>query len=65
MISNRRGLQEKYPAIRDFIKTDCEDGNGTQEELRKAIERETDRLEHLRDAFPGKLGSVSRTGSLA
>jgi internalin A len=48
---NRRGLQQKFPAIRDFIKTDCEDGTGS-EELRKAIERETDRLEHLRDAFP-------------
>jgi internalin A len=48
---NRRGLQQKYPAVREFIKTDCEDGTGL-EELRKAIARETDRLEHLRDAFP-------------
>jgi internalin A len=48
---NRRGLQQKYPAIREFIKTDCEDGAGVGQ-LRKAIERETDRLEHLRDAFP-------------
>ena len=48
---NRRGLQQKYPAIREFIKTDCEDGTGIGG-LRKAIERETDRLEHLRDAFP-------------
>jgi internalin A len=48
---NRRGLQQKYPAIGEFIKTDCEDGAGL-EQLRKAIERETDRLEHLRDAFP-------------
>jgi internalin A len=48
---NRLGYQQKYPAIRDFIKTDCEDGSGI-EELRKVIERETDRLEHLRDAFP-------------
>jgi internalin A len=47
---NRRGLQQKYP-IRDFVKTDCEDGTGI-EALRRAIERETDRLEHLRDAFP-------------
>ena len=48
---NRRALQQKYPAIREFIKTDCEDGTGIAE-LRKAIERETDRLEHLRAAFP-------------
>jgi internalin A len=48
---NRRALQQKYPAVRDFIKTDCEDGTGLAQ-LRDAIERETDRLEHLRDAFP-------------
>ncbi len=48
---NRRALQQKYPVIRDFIKTDCENGIGCKE-LHKAIERETDRLEHLRDAFP-------------
>ena len=48
---NRRALQQKYPMIRDFIRTDCEDGTGV-EDLRRAIERETDRLEHLRDAFP-------------
>jgi internalin A len=47
---NRRALQQKYPAIREFIKTDCEDETGLKE-LRKVIERETDRLEHLRDAF--------------
>jgi internalin A len=47
----RRELQQKYPFVRDFIKTDCADGTGF-EELRRAIERETDRLEHLRDAFP-------------
>ncbi len=48
---NRRALQQKYPAIREFIKTDCKDSTGIAE-LHKAIERETDRLEHLRDAFP-------------
>ena len=47
---NRRALQQKYP-IREFIKTDCEDGTGI-EELSKAIARETDRLEDLRKAFP-------------
>ena len=48
---NRRALQQKYPNIREFVKTDCADGLGIKE-LNKAIERETDRLEHLRDAFP-------------
>ena len=49
---NRRGLQQKYPAIRGFIRTECEDPSLGIDELRAAIERETDRLEHLRDAFP-------------
>jgi internalin A len=48
---NRRALQQKYPFIRDFVRTDCEDGTGIAE-LRKVVERETDRLEHLRDDFP-------------
>jgi len=48
---NRRALQQKYTIIRDFIKTDCEDGTGF-EKLRRAIEHQTDRLEHLRDPFP-------------
>jgi internalin A len=53
---NRRALQQKYP-IREFIKTDCEDGFGIHK-LRKAIERETDRLEQLRDAFPANWFSI-------
>ena len=48
---NRSELKQKFPAVRDFIRTDCEDGTGIKD-LRKAIERETDRLEHLRDPFP-------------
>ncbi len=48
---NRRGLQGKYPTIREFVQTDCEDGTGIDDLLR-AIKRETDRLEHLRDRFP-------------
>ncbi|HYP27307.1 MAG TPA: COR domain-containing protein [Blastocatellia bacterium] len=54
---NRRALQQKYPVIRDFIKTDCEDETGI-EDLRKVIERETDRLEHLRDSFPASWFSI-------
>jgi internalin A len=53
---NRRALQQKYP-IREFIKTDCEDGTGIAE-LRKIIEAETGRLEHLRDAFPASWFSI-------
>lgn len=48
---NRRALQKKYPVIRDFIRTDCEDGTGI-DKLHNTIKRETDRLEHLRDDFP-------------
>lgn len=54
---NRRGLQGKYPSIRGFIQTDCESGLGL-EELRQAILRETDRLEHLRDQFPASWFTV-------
>lgn len=48
---NRRALQEKFPSIRSFIHTDCQDGTGFSELLR-AIKCETDALEHLRDVFP-------------
>ena len=54
---NRSALQRKYRAIREFIKTDCEDGTGF-DQLLKAIERETDRLDHLRDAFPASWFSI-------
>jgi internalin A len=53
----RRNLQQKYPFIREFVKTDCADGTGI-EELRRAVERETDRLPHLRDAFPASWFSI-------
>ena len=48
---NRRGLRRKFDNIREFVHTDCEDGTGLVQ-LREAIERETDFLEHLRVAFP-------------
>jgi internalin A len=48
---NRRGLEQKFVGIREFVATDCEDGTGIAE-LRRAIERETDRLEGLRIKFP-------------
>jgi internalin A len=54
---NRNALQRKYPFIRDFVKTDCEDATGI-EELRRVVERETDNLKHLRDAFPASWFSI-------
>jgi internalin A len=48
---NRRGLKQKFPDIKDFIETDCENGLGL-DKLHLAIESETDHLKHLRDAFP-------------
>lgn len=54
---NRNALLRKYPFIRDFIKTDCEDATGI-EKLRGIVERETDGLEHLRDAFPASWFSI-------
>jgi len=57
---NRRGLKEKFPAIQDFLQTDCESEHGLKE-LRQAILRETDRLEHLRDPFPASWFSVKDT----
>ncbi len=56
---NRRGLQEKFPFIRDFIQTDCEADLGL-DILRRAIERETDRLDHLRDPFPASWFTVKQ-----
>jgi internalin A len=48
---NRRALRQKFPNIVDFINTDCKTGYGI-DTLRQTIERETNRLKHLRDAFP-------------
>ncbi len=48
---NRRGLQQKFPNIRDFIDTDCEANIGI-EKLLRIIQHETDRLPNLRDPFP-------------
>jgi internalin A len=54
---NRNALLRKHPFIREFVKTDCEDATGI-EELRRVVERETDKLEHLRDAFPASWFSI-------
>ena len=57
---NRSALQQKYPFIRHFVRTDCKggkDGVGIAE-LRRLVEKETDGLEHLRDAFPAAWFSI-------
>lgn len=54
---NRRGLQAKFPFIRDFIQTDCEAEIGL-DRLRHTIKHETDRLEHVRDPFPASWFTV-------
>ena len=56
---NRRALQQKFPNIREFIQTDCDTETGI-DTLRAAIERETDRLEHLRDPFPGSWFEIKK-----
>ena len=47
-------LNKNSPNIKDFVRTDCETERGL-DELCQVIQRETDRLEHLRDPFPRKL----------
>ncbi len=70
---NRSGLRNKFPAIRDFIFTDCSDPTEQDEQgpvgieaLRRSIERETDQLEHLRDPFPSSWFAIKdRLGDMA
>jgi internalin A len=47
---NRRALQEKFPFIRCFVETDCRNGFGIAN-LKKAISRETDRLNDVYAEF--------------
>lgn len=51
-ILKRQELQRNFPNIRDFIETDCAEPTIGIDVLDAAIRRETDRLPHLRDAFP-------------
>jgi internalin A len=59
-ILNRRGLQAKFPSIAGFIETDCAADQGL-DDLRNAVVRETDRLEHVRDPFPESWFAVKET----
>ena len=54
---NRSYLTQKCPKIKAFIETDCQDNTGL-DLLRQTIEQETDRLDHLRDAFPQSWFSI-------
>lgn len=54
---NRSALEQKYPFIRGFVKTDCKANLGIPE-LRRLVVQETDALEHLRDAFPAAWFSI-------
>jgi internalin A len=54
---NRRGLIEKFPSIKGFFPTDCATNSGLSD-LRLAILKETDRLDHFRDPFPSSWFAV-------
>src|ERR1044072_5459094 len=54
---NRSSLLEKYPNIKAFIATDCEDDKAI-EELKQAIIEQTDALDELRVKFPGEWFSI-------
>ncbi|QUY41747.1 COR domain-containing protein [Acaryochloris marina] len=56
---NRSGLKQKFPNIKDFIRTDCKTEHGL-DELSQVIERETDRLENLRDSFPSSWFAIKQ-----
>ena len=48
---DERGLREKFPFIREFVRTDCWEEIGI-EKLREAVQQETDALPDLRTPFP-------------
>ena len=54
---NQRQLQGKYPFIRGFLKTDCDDCLGI-DELHRRLKDEINALPHLRDGFPSEWFAV-------
>ncbi|HEX7680490.1 MAG TPA: COR domain-containing protein [Thermoanaerobaculia bacterium] len=67
---NRRALQDKFPQIRAFVETDCDNATSKAQpgarglgidELRKSIARETDQLPDLRAAFPAAWFEIKET----
>jgi internalin A len=57
---NRRGLQEKYPAIRGFIRTSARDERGI-EELKTEIATILATMEHVDSSFPASWMQVKKT----
>ncbi len=51
---NQRQLQGKYPFIKGFIKTECDDPTMGLDELHRRIREEINALPHLRDGFPSE-----------
>ncbi|MDY6786291.1 MAG: COR domain-containing protein [Cyanobacteriota bacterium] len=56
---DRRGLQSKYPAIKAFVETSCETGDGI-EELKEVITREITKIEHLSDLLPSSWFAIKK-----
>ena len=54
---NRRALELKFPNVRAFVGTDCEDDTGVRA-LARTVYEEIDRMPHLRDTFPASWFSV-------
>jgi len=49
---DERGLRKKYPNIKAFIATSCQDGTGI-DQLKQAINHEINQLKHVSDPLPG------------
>jgi internalin A len=56
---NENALRKKYPAICEFIETDCKTGRGIKE-LRKSITTVADGLDGLRAAFPAAWTAIKK-----
>lgn len=54
---NRRALQNKYPNLRGFVETDCEDDTGL-DKLENTVLGEISRMNHIRDTFPANWFAV-------
>ncbi|MEM8675902.1 MAG: GTP-binding protein, partial [Cyanobacteria bacterium P01_G01_bin.67] len=48
---DQRGLQKKYPQIKDFYEISCQTGTGI-EELKDKVTQEIIQLEHVDDQLP-------------
>lgn len=50
---DRRGLEVKYPSIKNFVFTSCKTGEGI-EQLKATIVAELEQLEHIHDLLPAQ-----------